>query len=193
MKGLYQAQGGAAGTKFAEERGPFFIGQKRMVEACLRQADKIDGRESHTIRVAILVAHGSFKHGRIVAGNSDGQTAAKQGRERMVAVSCSGAPQLAGQSAGAEVARGANFQRNSSRGNKIQGALVAHDCNAVADTLDAQHLDGFANRFWAPDFSRMNQAVHALAGHVIVNRAQIACRKTELIAADSISDNVRRV
>jgi hypothetical protein len=67
MEGLYQAEGGDAGTKFAQECGPFRVGQKRVVEAGLRQTNKINAIEAHAMRVAILIADSCFEHGRIIA------------------------------------------------------------------------------------------------------------------------------
>src|SRR6266566_1643433 len=63
---LYQAEGGGAGVKFVQERGPFRLRQKRMVETCLRKPDQVHGVEAHAMRVDILVVDGRFKHGRIV-------------------------------------------------------------------------------------------------------------------------------
>ena len=67
MEGLYQAEGADAGTKFAQERGPFRVGQKCVMEAGLRQTNKINAIEAHAMRVTILIADSRFEHGRIVA------------------------------------------------------------------------------------------------------------------------------
>ena len=99
---------------------------------------------------------------------------------------------LARQSPGAEIACGANFQRNAARRKKIHRAFVAHHADAVADALRAQHFDGLADEFRAANFAGVNQAMHALAGDVFINGAKFAGGKAKFVAADSVGDDVRR-
>src|ERR1700687_3570744 len=143
--------------------------------------------------VAIFVAEGGFKHGGVGPGKGNRQTAAKESCERVLVVSRRFTVQLSRESSGAECARGANLEGNTPRGHKIHGALVPHHRDSVPNAFRAQNFDRFANRFRPADFSRMNQAMHTLAGYVFIDRAKFTGWETEFIAADSIGYNVRRM
>ena len=70
--GLYQAQRGNAGMKFLQH-GSLFVGrEERVMKAGLRQADQLHCGESHAMHVPVLVAHGGFEHGWVVAGERYG-------------------------------------------------------------------------------------------------------------------------
>src|SRR6202023_3856239 len=138
---LYQAEGSGAGVKFVQERGLFSFGEKRMLEARLRQPDKVNGVEAHAMRVKILVADGSFKHGGIVARKRDRQAAAKERCQWVLVVTRCFPSQLARECSGPEIARGANLQGNAPRSEKIHGALVAHHSDSVADAFSSQDFD----------------------------------------------------
>src|SRR4029077_2577411 len=123
----------------------------------------------------------------------NGEAAAKERRERMLLISSRWAADLAGQGAGAKVARWADLEGNVSRGDEVHRALIAHYADAVADALGAQEFNGFTDDFRSADFSRVNQAVHSLAGHEVIDGTQVGRRKAQFIAANSVGDNVRRM
>ncbi len=49
----------------------------------------------------------------------------------------------------------------------VRSSRITRD--AVADALRAEEFDGFANDFRPADFSGVDQAVHALAGHEFID------------------------
>src|ERR1700730_3620742 len=112
------------------------------------------------MHVAVFVAHGRLEHGWIVTGKRNGEAAAKERRERMLLISSRWTADLAGQGSSAQIARGADFEGNVSRGDEIHGALIAHNPDAVADSFHAQQFNGFADDFRSPNFAGMDQSVH---------------------------------
>jgi len=84
------------------------------------------------------------------------------------------ASQLACECSGPEITRGADLQGDAARGNKsmVRSSRITSD--SVANPLGAQDFDSFAYRLRAADFSGMNEAMHALAGHIFVDGAKVS-------------------
>src|SRR5579863_8840909 len=67
-----------------------------------------------------------------------------------------------------------------------------HGGNAVADALDRENLNSLANLFRATDFACMHQAMQSGGGGGFVHGKEIFGGDTELVAADSESNNFGR-
>ena len=72
------------------------------------------------------------------------------------------APELPRQGAGAEVARGADFQANGALRQERHESRIGRGGDAMADALRAENLDGIAHRVRAADLAGVNEAMQAV-------------------------------
>ena len=77
----------------------------------------------------------------------------------MVAEFGGGLVQLSRQSASAEVAGGANFERQGALGKQAHQVRIASCGDAMSDAFDSEQGDGVADGFGSADFSGVHQAV----------------------------------
>src|ERR1700676_5410457 len=99
------------------------------------------------------------------------------------------AAQLERESAGADVALRANFERDAAVGEEIHQRGIVDSGDAVADAFHAEHLDGFANFLGAAHFSGMDQAMQAEFGSLVVDRAKVFSGHAEFVAASAEGDD----
>ena len=132
-----------------------------------------------------------MKHGGVVSGENDGNAVTEESRERVFLQCGVRAVQLASESAGADIADGANFQRNSAIGENIHQRGIVHSGNAVANALDAENFHGFADFVRATNLAGVNEAMQAGGGSVFVDGKKFFGRDAEFVAADAESDDLR--
>ena len=129
-----------------------------------------------------------LEHGGVIGAERDAHAAAHEDRERVIGFGGRRA-QLEREGAGAQIARGADFERHPGLCERIHQALAAHGGDAVADAFGAQEIDRVDNGFGAAGLSCVNEAVEARCGGEIVGGAEFGCRQRQLIAAHSDGDD----
>src|SRR5712671_6964674 len=96
---------------------------------------------------------------------------------------------LAGESAGAQIAGGANFKRNRSFAQSRGQSGVASDGDAVADALGAENVERVADGVRPADFSGMGHAMQAAGRGEFEHWAKIGGGESKFVAADTESDH----
>src|SRR5215472_15027694 len=114
---------------------------------------------------------------------------AKESRQRMISHLRTLARELPSEGAGPHVALRANLERDFTLGEKVHQRWIFNGCEAMADALDSEQVNGFADFLRAADFAGMNQAMQANFGGVIVHGAEFRGRHLELIATDAEGDD----
>src|SRR5665213_565584 len=142
--------------KFVEHGALFDGRQKGMEESGLGEMEDFGCGEPHILGMAVFIADGRFKHGRIVTRERNRNAAPEKQGKWVRVVSGGSKADLAGQTAGAKIARWAKIERNVTRGYEVHGALVAHRGDAVVDAFHSQEFDRFADDFRSANFPGMD-------------------------------------
>src|SRR5579859_6846904 len=107
--------------------------------------------------VAIFGGEVGVEHGGVVGGKSDRNAVAKELRKRMGFDGCVRLRELAREGSGQNVAAGAEFERDAAVGEEIHEGGIVDGGDTVADALDVEKLNGFADFFGAADFSGVHE------------------------------------
>jgi hypothetical protein len=110
-------------------------------------------------------------------------------RKRVIVDGGFGTLKLFGESASADVADGADFQRNAALGEKIHEIAVVERRDAMTDALCTEKFNRFADLVGAADFPRMNETVKTDACCTIVNGPEVCGGDAQFIAADAECDD----
>jgi hypothetical protein len=118
-------------------------------------------RQSHAKSIGVFVVQRGVEHGGIVGGENDRNAMALELGEGMVTDRSIFAFELERQGSGADVACRAELQRDLAFGEQIHQSGVVDGGDAMADALDTEELDGFADFFGTPDLAGVDQAMKA--------------------------------
>src|SRR4029077_19958724 len=132
---------------------------KGEIKTHLRQSQKFALRHPEMMCMFVLFEQRGVKHGRIIRGQRDRASVAKERRKGMILDLRFRAAQLQSQGACANVALRADFERNSTVGEKVHKRGVIHRGDSVADASHAEEFDGLSNLLWSADLAGMNQPV----------------------------------
>src|ERR1700722_3964636 len=91
--------------------------------------------------------------------------------------------------AGADIPGGTNFQRNSTLGQQIHQGRIVYGGDAVADALDPEQFDCFANSVRPTNFAGMHQPMQSDTRGLVVDRTKFLRVYREFVAADAECDD----
>src|SRR5215470_18048247 len=116
----------------------------------------------------------------------------KESRQRMISDLRTLAGELPSEGAGPHVALRANLERDFTLGEKVHQRWIFNGCEAMADALDSEQVNGFADFFRAAHFASMNQPMEAKLRRAVVNASKLHSGDLELVAADAEGDDPLR-
>ena len=160
-----------------------------MFEAGAGQLQKGRDREAHLKSVLVFAAQVGLEHGGVVGGQSDRDSPADEYWQGMVRQSCIGAAQLAGEGAGAEVARRADFEGDVAFLEQVHKRGVMDCGDAVTDALGAEVIDGIADLLGTADFASVDEPMQAARGGVVVHFTKISSGDGELVSSHAEGDH----
>ncbi len=130
-----------------------------MFESGAVNREEIVERETHLQGGGIFFEERSVEHGGIVGGDGDGDAVTEKSGKRMMRQPGMGGTQLYAECVGAEIAGGADFERDLAVGESVHQSGAANGGDAVADTLCAEEIDRILDLFGAASFSGVGDEV----------------------------------
>ena len=96
---------------------------------------------------------------------------------------------MASESAGEDVASGADLKGDTAVGEKIHQRPIVDGGDAVADPFDAEEFDGFADFFRTANFAGVHEAMKTQRSGGIIDRTKRNGRNAQFIAAYAEGDD----
>ena len=179
-------------NKKSDRSRPGALEIKGVSEAGLRELAEFGCGEAHLASDFVFAGEVGVEHGGVVGREDDRDAVAQQLRKWVVGEVGGIAVELTGEGAGSNVADGADFEGDTAIGEQVHESGVMNGGDAVADALDAEYFDGFADCFGAADFAGVDEAVESSGGSGFVHWLKISCGNTQFVASDAESDDSRR-
>jgi hypothetical protein len=184
---------GLPGCGARRKFGAIGFGMKSVLKTHAGKLQEFGFGKAHAACVGIFLGEICVKHSGIVRGKGHGNAAAKEQGKRVMPHFRVRALKEFRESSGAEIARGTYFEDDTPLGEEVHEIGVVNGGDAMADALDAEELDGFADGFRAPYLAGMDQFVKTQTSRAVVNGPESRGRKAQFIAPDAKGDNGFRV
>ena len=160
-----------------------------MFEAHVYDLGEFGFVEAQLSSVFVFGLQRRVKHRWVIGGEDDRDAVAPELRQRMILHTCVGEMQLIRECAGADVALRTNFERNAVVDEQVHERGILRGGDAVADALDVQQFDGFADFIGAADFSRVHQQVKVIFRSMLIHWPKFFGSDAHFVAANAERDN----
>ena len=156
------------------------------------QADEFGFAETHLRCDFVFAEERGVKHCGVVSGEDYRDAMAEQLRQGVLLERCGRIMQLQGEGACAQIAGGANLEGNAALREEVHECWIVDGGDAVADALDAQNLDSFANLLWPAHLARMHKQAHPAALGAQIGIAEFVSGDAQFVAANPKGYDARR-
>ena len=160
-----------------------------MLEGGAVDEEKVVEGEPHLEGGKVFLEKSGVEHGGVVGGKSYGNAVAEKFGKRMMHEFGMSGVQLDIEGVCAEVAGGADFQRDLTVGETVHECRAADSGDAVADAFSAENVDSLVDLIGTAGFSGMREEMESVLRSKAIDATELRKRQGKLVASESEGDD----